>query len=168
MRFLFRITLFSIGCFVLAQTVSAQIQQSTAQPPTADTVIGPLTQKDTTGILPINNDTTAPTSLSPELLNLYNQNVAKKYKISDIKVTGNNYFDQNLLLSIAGLSIGDEVAIPGGDNFSRAINKLWSQNYFSDIAVYINSVQGDSITVEVHVTERPRLGNYVFKGVKKI
>jgi outer membrane protein insertion porin family len=44
-------------------------------------------------------------------------------------------------LSIRGLSVGDEVALPGGDNFSKAINKLWSQNYFSDVAIYITSVK---------------------------
>ena len=101
------------------------------------------------------------------MLNIYNQTVAKKYKISDLKVTGNNYFDQNLLLSIAGLSVGDEISMPGGDNFSKAINKLWEQKYFSDIAIYITSVKDNTISVEVHVTERPRLSKFIFKGVKK-
>ncbi|MBS1746951.1 MAG: outer membrane protein assembly factor [Bacteroidetes bacterium] len=112
-------------------------------------------------------DTIPVTSLNPDLLNIFNQTVPKKYKVSGITVTGNNYFDQNLLLSISGLSVGDEITIPGSDNFSKAINKLWSQNYFSDISIYITSLINDNITLEVHVTERPRLSMYEFRGVKK-
>src|SRR5690242_3703854 len=162
MQSLYRISFFLFGCFFV-QLAHAQTQPQT-QPLLRDTVINPV-QRDTTGLMPL--DTVPVTSLSPELLNIYNQTAAKKYKIADIKVTGNNYFDQNLLLSIAGLNVGDEVAIPGGDNFSRAINKLWSQNYFSDVAIYLTAVKDDNIWVEVHVTERPRLSNYTFKGVKK-
>ena len=63
--------------------------------------------------------------------------------------------------------MGDEVTIPGGDNFSKAINKLWSQNYFSDVAIYLTSIKDNNISVEVHVTERPRLSKFIFKGIKK-
>ncbi|MBV9961279.1 MAG: outer membrane protein assembly factor [Parafilimonas sp.] len=132
-----------------------------------NTIPGPLVQKDSTGLIHIDQDTVPVTSINPELINILNQTIPKKYKIAAINVTGNNYFDQNLLLSIAGLSVGDEVSLPGGDNFSKAINKLWSQNYFSDVAIYITSLQSNNITLEVHVTERPRLSRFEFNGVKK-
>jgi len=163
MRYLFRSFIFFITCLLSIQFVFSQ-----TQPQIPDTIVNPLLQRDTTGQLNIMQDTTPPvTSLNAELLNIFNQPVPKKYKITDIKVTGNNYFDQNLLLSIAGLNVGDEVAIPGGDNFSKAITKLWAQNYFSDVAVYITSLKNDEITVEVNVTERPRLSKFQFKGIKK-
>ena len=91
----------------------------------------------------------------------------KKYTIGEIKVTGNNFFDQALLLSIAGLNVGDEVTIPGGDNFSKAITKLWAQRYFSDVAIYITSLSGNKISLEVNVQERPRLSKFEFAGVPK-
>jgi outer membrane protein insertion porin family len=111
-------------------------------------------------------DTTNP-SLSVDLLNIYNQKVPKKYKISAIRVTGNKFFDETLLISISGLANGDEVSIPGGDNFAKAINKLWSQNYFSDVAIYITKLVEDKIEVEINVTERPRLSKFFLKGIKK-
>ncbi len=114
------------------------------------------------------SDTTSPvTSLNADLLNIFNQKTPQKYKVASIKVTGNKSFDQTLLLSIADLNVGDEILIPGGDNFSKAITKLWAQNYFSDIQIYITSLQGNNINVEVAVTERPRLSNFYFKGIKK-
>lgn len=167
MQSFYRLAFFSLYCLLSIQIVNAQIPSNST--PVNDSITGPLVTKDSTGLIHINQDTvpTNITSLSPELLNIYNQTAAKKYKIADLKVTGNNYFDQNLLLSIAGLSVGDEVSIPGGDNFSKAITKLWGQNYFSDVAIYLTALNGDKISVEVHVTERPRLSTFVFKGVKK-
>ncbi|HRH59511.1 MAG TPA: POTRA domain-containing protein [Chitinophagaceae bacterium] len=116
-----------------------------------------------------NTDTSSQpvTSLDADLLNIFNQKNPQKYKIADVKVTGNKYFDQTLLISVAGLNVGDEIIIPGGDDFSRAINKLWSQNYFSDIAIYITKLEGTNISLEINVTERPRLSKYFLKGISK-
>lgn len=110
---------------------------------------------------------TSITSLDPELLNIFNQKNPQKYKVADIKVTGNKYFDQALLISVAGISVGDEITIPGGDNFAKAINKLWAQNYFSDVAIYITKLEGTNIYLEINVTERPRLSNYFLKNINK-
>lgn len=111
-------------------------------------------------------DTTI-TSVDVDLVNLFNQKKARKYKVAGIKVTGNNYFDETLLLSIANISVGDEITIPGGDNFAKAINKLWGQNYFSDVQLFVTKLEGTNIWIEIAVTERPRLSKYDFIGVKK-
>ncbi|MBN9298703.1 MAG: outer membrane protein assembly factor [Filimonas sp.] len=107
------------------------------------------------------------TTIDADLINIFNEKVPKKYKVASIKVVGNNYFDEPLLLSLSGLAVGDEVTIPGGDAFARVINKLWSQNYFSDVKVYITKLEGKNIWVEISVTERPRLSKFFFKGAKK-
>lgn len=112
-------------------------------------------------------DTTQPTSVDVNLENLFTQKVPKKYKIAGIAVTGNRFFDEALLISICNVSIGDEVIIPGGDLFSRIINNLWKQNYFSDAQVFVTQLVKDSIWIEVNVTERPRLSNFNFKGIRK-
>lgn len=122
---------------------------------------------------PSNSDTTinpidtSVTSLNPTLLNIFNQKTPQKYKLAGITVTGNKYFDQSLLISVSGLSIGDEITLPGADNFSKAINKLWAQNYFSDVAIYITKLEGTNLYLEINVTERPRLSNFTFKGIGK-
>ena len=111
-------------------------------------------------------DTTI-TSIDVDLLNLFNQKKAQKYKVAGITVTGNKYFDETLLISIANINVGDEILIPGGDNFSKAIQKLWGQNYFSDVAIYVTKLQEKNIWLEINVTERPRLARFDFIGVKK-
>ena len=106
-------------------------------------------------------------TIDVDLLNIYNQKTPKKYRIAGIEITGNKYFDENLLLSITNLTVGEEVTIPGGDQFSKAIKKLWEQRYFSNVEIYITKLVGKDIYLEINVTERPRLSRFNFRGVKK-
>ena len=105
--------------------------------------------------------------INVKLLGILNQKTPTKYKIRSIKVVGNQFFDENLLLSLSTLNEGDEVALPGGDNFAKAIHKLMDQNYFSDVSVYLTDVKGNEIDVEINVVERPRLSRFNFTGIKK-
>ena len=107
------------------------------------------------------------TQINVNLINIFNQKTVTKYKIRNIKVVGNENFDENLLLSLSTLNIGDEVSIPGGDNFAKSIRKLMDQNYFSDVSIYLTDLVGKEIDVEINVTERPRLSKFNFLGVKK-
>ncbi|RTL58337.1 MAG: outer membrane protein assembly factor [Sphingobacteriales bacterium] len=110
---------------------------------------------------------TTPVSIDPELLNIFNAKVPKKYTIGGIKIAGNRYYDEALVISISGMSVGDEVTIPGGDNFSKAITNLWKQNLFNNIELYITKLVGNVIYIEFNVQERPRLSNVFFKGIRK-
>ncbi len=112
------------------------------------------------------SDTTI-TNIEADLINIFNQKTPKKYKVSAVKVIGNKFFDENLLLSIANINIGDEITIPGGDNFSKAITKLWAQNYFSNVEIFITKLEAKNIEIEIDVTERPRLSKFYFKGIRK-
>ena len=105
--------------------------------------------------------------INVKLLGILNQKTPSKYKIRSIKVVGNQFFDENLLLSLSTLNEGDEVALPGGDNFAKAIRKLMDQNYFSDVSVFLTDVKGTEIDVEINVVERPRLARFNFTGIKK-
>lgn len=112
-------------------------------------------------------DTTA-TSVDPELEQIFSQKVPKEYVVASIAVTGNKFFDNALLMSVANLNVGDKITLPGGDNFSRAINNLWAQNYFGNVIIYITRLeQPNKLHLEIEVSERPRLQKFSFKGVKK-
>ncbi len=107
------------------------------------------------------------TQINVKLLGIFSQKLPTKYKIRNIKVVGNQFFDENLLLSLSTLSIGDEVTLPGGDNFAKAIHKLMDQNYFSDVSIYLTDLNEKEIDVEINVVERPRLSKFSFIGVRK-
>lgn len=124
----------------------------------------PLTNTSFGQVLPT-QDSVA--QINVKLMGIFNQKTPQKYKIRKIKVVGNQNFDEGLLLSLSTLNNGDEVTIPGGDNFAKTIHKLMDQNYFSDVSVYLTDVQDNQIDVEINVVERPRLSRFSFVGIRK-
>jgi outer membrane protein insertion porin family len=110
---------------------------------------------------------TLPDSIDPQLLELTTTRVPKEYTIAGIKITGTKYLDEQLLISISGLSVGDKILIPGGDQLSKAIANLWKQNLFEDIGIYYTKLEGTNLYLEINVSERPRLSKFSFKGIRK-
>ncbi len=124
----------------------------------------------TTGIQkPTSNlkDTVPVSSVNVDLENIFNAKAPTEYIISDIKVTGTKSFDPNLIISISGMAIGDKVMIPGGDNFSKAINNLWKQGLIADAEVYLTNLSGKNLSIEINITDRPTLTSFKFKGINK-
>ena len=112
------------------------------------------------------NDTT-PVSVNPELINIFNTKIPKEYTIAGITVTGTKSFDPNLIISISGLAVGDKVLIPGTDVFGKAIAKLWKQSLISGIEISFTKLVDKDLYVELAITERPRLTDFKFLGIKK-
>ncbi len=108
-----------------------------------------------------------PVSINPALQEIYSSKAPKKYTIAGIDVKGTKSFDKNLIISISGLAIGDVVNIPGTDVFNKAIAKLWKQSLVSNAEINITKLEESNIYLELIITERPRLIDYNFIGVKK-
>ncbi len=90
----------------------------------------------------------------------------KEYEIGGIKVTGAQFSDDNAVIGVSGLKIGDKIRVPGGD-IQRAIKSLWKLRLFTDVQILKEKTIGDVIFLELIVKERPRLARHSFKGVKK-
>jgi outer membrane protein insertion porin family len=106
-------------------------------------------------------------SINPALKGMYESRTPKKYTIAGIDVKGTKSFDRNLIISISGLAIGDVINIPGTDVFNKAIVKLWKQSLVSNAEINITKLEEANIYIEIIITERPRLIDYNFIGVKK-
>ncbi len=90
----------------------------------------------------------------------------KDYEIGGITVTGIKYLDQNVLIMLSGLSVGDKIKVPG-DKITNAIKKLWEQGLFEHINITATSTQGSLIFLNFDLRERPRVSKFSFSGVKK-
>ena len=94
----------------------------------------------------------------------------KKYIIADIDVTGvegTMYEDQTfVLVGYSGLSKGQEIQIPG-DDITNAVKRFWRQGLFSDIKILQTKVEGDSTWLEIRLTDRPRVSDIRYIGMKK-
>lgn len=90
----------------------------------------------------------------------------KEYTIGGITVRGVEYLDHNVLILLSGLTVGDQVSIPG-EEITGAIDKLWQQGLFEDIRIALLSTDGELAFLEISLKERPRLSKFSFKGVRK-
>jgi outer membrane protein insertion porin family len=95
-----------------------------------------------------------------------NYSNAQKYTIVGIEVLGIRYLDTEVLIQISGLSVGDEISVPG-EEISDAIKKLWRHQMFSDVKIEAAKIVDDKIWLNIYLQERPRLADVNFFGVSK-
>ena len=88
------------------------------------------------------------------------------YVIGGVIITGTKYLDENVLISISGLTVGDSIEIPS-EKTAEAIKNLWKQGLFSDVQIYVSRIQGKTIFLDIRLTERPRLSTFKFNNVSK-
>jgi outer membrane protein insertion porin family len=87
------------------------------------------------------------------------------YIIDSITISGIRYLDINALIGISGLRIGKEISVPG-EAITLAAKKLWEQGLFSDIRITITKIEGDKISLNIFLQERPRLSSLKFTGLR--
>ena len=95
-----------------------------------------------------------------------NYSSPKEYEIADIEVRGVQFLDNNALISLSGLRVGDKIKVPG-DEITTAIKKLWRQGIIGNVTIFASKVEGDKIWLVIELTERPRLTKYTIEGVNK-
>ena len=90
----------------------------------------------------------------------------KPYFLANVKVTGRVSYNEQTIVTFAGLEKGQKVMVPG-EEVSNAIKKLGKLGLFSDIDFYVNKIEGDSVYLELNIIELPKLNEVKFVGVKK-
>ena len=90
----------------------------------------------------------------------------RDYEIGGVKVTGIKYLDENVIIMLSGLSVGDKIKVPG-DRITEAIRKLWDQGLFEDVAITATNIQGGLIFLSIDLKERPRVSKFSFDGLRK-
>lgn len=90
----------------------------------------------------------------------------KEYIIGGTTISGVQFLDKDVLITIAKLTPGEQITVPG-DATSNAIKNLWAQGLFDDIELTVTEVRGDSIYFNIAVVERPRLTRFVLQGLRK-
>lgn len=88
------------------------------------------------------------------------------YTIGGISVYGTQNFDQNVIIMLSGLTVGDIITIPG-EQISKAVDNIWKQGLFENIEITASNIINNTIFLDIYVTERPRLSKFSFKGIRK-
>ena len=90
----------------------------------------------------------------------------KKYILAKVELTNKISFNDQTVVTFAGLQKGQEITVPG-EEISSAIKKLGKLGLFDEIAFYINHIDNDSIYLDLDIKELPKLNDVKFVGVKK-
>ena len=90
----------------------------------------------------------------------------KEYEIAGVTVSGVQFLDEKVLITLSGLNVGDKVMVPG-DKIAKAIENLWKQGLLSDIRIVATRIVENKIFLELRLQERPRLSKFAFEGVTK-
>src|SRR5690606_7404471 len=94
---------------------------------------------------------------------VYAESQTGSYKLQDIVVDGVKRYSPAQILRFTGLTKGEIVDIPG-QKVSNAIRKLWETNSFSEVEVYIESQQGESVVLRFYLQDLKELGEVTFTG----
>lgn len=90
----------------------------------------------------------------------------KQYTIGEITVAGAQSFNELTVIAFSGLKKGEKIFIPG-ERISNVIKKLWEENLFSDVNIYVTDIDGDIANLEINITELPTLNETTISGIRK-
>jgi outer membrane protein insertion porin family len=90
----------------------------------------------------------------------------REYEIADISVSGVEFLQPQVLISISGLKVGDRIKVPG-DAITKALDKFWDQGLFADAKITARKIEDGKIYLDIYLKEQPRLSRLVVDGLKK-
>lgn len=87
-------------------------------------------------------------------------------KIAGIAVSGVEGYEDYMLTGISGLTIGQEIEVPGQD-LTDAVKRYWRHGLFSKVQLAADSLVGDNIYLHFYLATRPRVSTINYVGPKK-
>ncbi|MGX8682752.1 MAG: BamA/OMP85 family outer membrane protein, partial [Bacteroidales bacterium] len=90
----------------------------------------------------------------------------KKYVIADIVVEGADNYEDNVVINISGLRVGETVEVPG-DDITEAAKRYWKHGLFSDVSISADKIVDNQIWLRIKVSMRPRVSEVNYHGMKK-
>jgi outer membrane protein insertion porin family len=106
---------------------------------------------------PVGEERAAPLRVDPETV-----------EILGLSVEGvANEGTQSFVQRASGLTVGQQVTLPGDQAFAEAIRSIYDLGLFSDVKIVQERRVGDGVYLAIRVQEEPLLADYTFEGVKK-
>ena len=85
--------------------------------------------------------------------------------IGGLAVEGAIGYEDFMLLGLSGLSVGQEIEVPGPD-ITKAVKAYWHHGLFSKVAITADSLVGSKIYLKIHLAMLPRVSAINYSGVK--
>jgi outer membrane protein insertion porin family len=89
----------------------------------------------------------------------------REYVIAGISVKGIDNYEEDVLIGLSGLSVGQRIKVPG-DDVTDALKRYWRQGLFSDVQILASKIEGGQIWLEVLLKPRPQISTINYNGTK--
>ena len=86
--------------------------------------------------------------------------------IAELKIVGNKSYDETVVRNVSGLRVGQRIDVPGEET-TQAVKNYLRNSLFTDVSLVADKIEGDSIWISIHITERPRLSRLEINGTTK-
>ena len=90
----------------------------------------------------------------------------RQCEIGGIAVEGVEGYEDYVLTSLSGLSVGQRISVPGNE-ITEAVNRYWKHGLFSKVSISADSIVGNKIYLRLSLGIRPRVSTINYIGVKK-
>ena len=92
--------------------------------------------------------------------------MSREYIIADVTVSGIEFIQKEVLMSLSGLKPGNTINLPG-DEVTDVLKKFWSQGLFSDARITATQIRNDSVWIDIYLTEQSRMSSLNINGIGK-
>jgi len=99
-------------------------------------------------------------------MDLIDYSVPKDYEIADVTISGVEFLQKEVLISLSGFRKGTTITVPG-DDITNVIEKFWSQGLFEDVKITATKIENGKIWLDIYLKERPRMSGFNLEGVSK-
>ena len=90
----------------------------------------------------------------------------RTFILGGINVTGVEGYEDYVLTGISGLTVGQNITVPGTD-ISDAVKRYWRHGLFSKVTMAADSIVGDKLYLHMSLAVRPRVSTINYEGLKK-
>ena len=99
-------------------------------------------------------------------LKVMDYSIPKEYEIADVTVSGVQFLQKEVLISLSGFQKGNKISVPGED-ITSVIKKFWSQGLFADVQITATKIEDGKIWLDIYLKERPRISSLKLNGIGK-
>lgn len=90
----------------------------------------------------------------------------RTYTVGGMAVSGVEGYEDYMLTGISGLTVGQEITVPGPD-ITDAVKRYWKHGLFSKAQLAADSIVGNKIYLHFYLALRPRVSTINYVGLKK-
>ena len=90
----------------------------------------------------------------------------RQCEVAGLRVEGVEGYEDYVLTSLSGLSIGQQIEVPG-NAITDAVKRYWRHGLFSQVSISADSLVGSKIYLCIHLNLRPRVSTINYIGLKK-